>query len=75
MDILRLCFTNNVGEDIELCNGSLGHAVRSKRGQSDLDHLQNSYLRLGVMLRHKKIAKIKSYAILELSLVGRKVNV
>lgn len=53
MNSLLLNFTNHVGEDIELCNASLGHAVRSKKGQSDIEHLSHSYRRLGVMFKRK----------------------
>ena len=55
MQLLRDCFANFVGEDIELANRALGHAVRSKRGQGDLDFLQTAYLRLVSCCVTKKV--------------------
>lgn len=58
-------FFSWVGEDIELCNGSLGQVVFSKKGQSDPEDLSTPYRRLGMMLRanstiRKEILNVRS---------------
>ena len=53
MKSLSLNFTNHIGEDIEMCNNSLGHSVLSKKGQSDVEHLSTSYRKLGVLFKKK----------------------
>lgn len=58
MKLLEENFTNCVGEDIELANRSLGHAVNSKKGQADIEHLNSSYVWLGVMMRHKEASRL-----------------
>ena len=57
-NVLRQTFPNLIGEDIELANRALSHSVRSKRGQADLAHLDNSYRWLGCLLRHKETQRL-----------------
>ena len=56
--IIRESFPNLVAEDIELANRALAHAVRSKRGQGDFNHLDTAYRWLGSMLRHKETQRL-----------------